>query len=316
MLQIDLQPTSEEIWDSKHRLKDQHGKPLDHTLTDTFRRVANALATQEKDPEKWKDTFFEVINNGCYPAGRILSNAGANKYKPNTTLINCVVASNIHDSLESILEVAVENGKTLKTGAGIGFCFSTIRPKGSFVKGVNAYTSGPLSFADIFDKTCFTISSAGGRRGSMMLTFHVFHPDVYDVIKAKREDGRLRQFNISLLITDDFMDAVKNNQPWDLYFPLHKDDVDALNSETKYAEWPITDDKNYTYRDDGKVLCKIYETVGARHLWDTIMKSNYDYAEPGFILIDKINNENNLWFEESIIATNPLNCLLCGFKTL
>lgn len=300
-----LQPTSENIWDLKHRLKDEFGNPVDLTLEDTFKRVASTLANQEYDFEKWEKEFFQIIKNGCFPAGRILANAGSSQYKPNTTLINCVVASNIEDSLDSILNVALENGTTLKTGAGIGFCFSTIRPKGAFVKGVGANTSGPLSFADIYDKICFTISSAGGRRGSMMLTFHVFHPDVYDVIKAKREDGRLRQFNISLLITDEFMNAVKTNSSWDLYFPIHKDDPHLQETDrTIYADWPIKD-PNYNYRNDGKVLCKIYKTVDAVHLWDTIMTANYNYAEPGFILIDKINRENNLWFCEQIIATNP-----------
>lgn len=303
---IDLQSTSENIWDAKHRLKDEFGNPIDLTTNDTFKRVAKALSINELNSEKWEEEFYQIMLNGCTPAGRILSNAGASQYKPNTTLINCVVASNIEDSLDSILNVAFENGKTLKTGAGIGFCFSTIRPKGAFVKGVGAYTSGPLSFADIYDNICFTISSAGGRRGSMMLTFHVFHPDIYDVIKAKREDGRLRQFNISLLITDDFINAVKNNSTWDLYFPVHKDDPHLTdNDKLIYADWPIKGYEDYTYQKDGKVLCKIYNTVNARHLWDTIMEANYNYAEPGFILIDKVNRENNLWFCENIIATNP-----------
>lgn len=749
-LTINLQPTSENIWDAKHRLKDEFGNPIDLTINDTFKRVAKALSVNEREPEYWENEFYRIMKNGCTPGGRILSNAGSSQYKPNTTLINCVVASNIEDSLDSILNVALENGKTLKTGAGIGFCFSTIRPKGSYVKGVgacftpetkifdsnfnaisfkelklkldnnekiytyscapdgkiytskilkcwitktsknivevildnnkkirctpdhkfmlkdgtykeakdlkssdslmpiyfkeityennlkrrvikcnktnswnyayhlsgehedskisdeiktnnlqlhhidlnslndyptnillmdssdhhslhfkkinndrnnlskillasnggialwekiksnpnkfkkevlenrigfhsstwdenrrnlqkevakntickennikervkkyksyindnpeafselqsirgttkvknhinklislmksnnitlthtnfnkiskdnlfgNAYilfdkavknyptlfnefiddtyksklsfiekrlqtcinnsitelknenvpinkinlqnkiatkyspgscswktikyvypffedilstynhsiisvnnvelekevelydlevdseyhnfcldsgifvhnsTSGPLSFADIYDKICFTISSAGGRRGSMMLTFHVFHPDVYDVIKAKREDGRLRQFNISLLITDDFIYAVKKNYTWDLYFPIHKDDPHLTdNDKLIYADWPIKNCADYSYREDGKVLCKIYNTVNARHLWDTIMEANYNYAEPGFILIDKVNRENNLWFCENIVATNP-----------
>lgn len=303
---IPLQPSSEIIWDSKHRLKNNFGEPIDKTREDTFFRVAKTLAKQEEDFELWNKEFTQIMLNGCIPAGRILSNAGANEYKPNTTLINCVVASNIKDSLFDILSVGQEVGMTLKTGAGIGMCFSTIRPKGAFVKGVGAFTSGPLSFADVYDKICFTISSAGGRRGSMMFTFHVFHPDVYDVIKAKRENGRLRQFNISLLITDEFINAVKNDDKWDLYFPIHKDDPYLKEEElTLYADWPIEDEESYTYREDGKVLCKIYKTVRAKHLWEEIMKSNYDFGDPGFILIDKVNRENNLYFIENIIATNP-----------
>lgn len=306
-VKLPLQPSSETIWDSKHRLKDEHGTPIDITREDTLLRVAKALSLQEKDPAFWETKFFEIMTRGCIPAGRILSNAGASLYKPDTTLINCVVASNINDSLKDILDVALEVGMTLKTGAGIGMCFSTIRPKGAFVKGVGAKTSGPLSFSDVYDKICFTISSAGGRRGSMMFTFHVFHPDVFDVIKAKREDGRLRQFNISLLITDDFVNAVKNDQPWKLYFPVHKDDPYTKDhDETIYADWPIKDVDHYEYREDGKVLCKVYETISARHLWDEIMKSNYEYGDPGFLLIDKINKENNLFFTEQIIASNPL----------
>ena len=754
-VKLPLQPSSETIWDSKHRLKDEHGTPIDITREDTLLRVAKALSLQEKDPAFWETKFFEIMTRGCIPAGRILSNAGASLYKPDTTLINCVVASNINDSLKDILDVALEVGMTLKTGAGIGMCFSTIRPKGAFVKGVGACfspeteifdanfnkisfkdlktkldnkeevytyscsdegvihsvkikncwitktsnklieieldnnqiirctpdhkfmirtgeykeaqhlnvddsmmpiyfheveyenelkrrvikcnktgyyqyayhlagenlnskiddsiitdnlhlhhidfdslndyptnimmmdsskhhsihatkqnieksdlsktllasnggralwnkiktdpneykkqllenrigfhpstwdedrknlqrqvaqntictpeniknrieiykeyinenpdafselqsvrintgiknhviklisfmnennieltalnfnklskerslgsiyilfnsaklkypnlfssfkddqtdiqsksklgfmekriqtfvnnaisqlksenldvneqnlsskisemysnqvcswtrakytfpylkdvvnefnhsiisikeieldsnidlydlevegeyhnfplaagifahncTSGPLSFSDVYDKICFTISSAGGRRGSMMFTFHVFHPDVFDVIKAKREDGRLRQFNISLLITDDFVNAVKNDQPWKLYFPVHKDDPYTKDhDETIYADWPIKDVDHYEYREDGKVLCKVYETISARHLWDEIMKSNYEYGDPGFLLIDKINKENNLFFTEQIIASNPL----------
>lgn len=303
---IPLQPSSEVIWDSKHRLKDDFGNPIDITREDNLFRVSKALAQQENDPELWERKFYDITLRGCIPAGRILSNAGANKYKPNTTLINCVVASNIGDSLNDILSVSHEVGMTLKTGAGIGMCFSTIRPKGAFVKGVGAFTSGPLSFADVYDKICFTISSAGGRRGSMMFTFHVFHPDVYDVIKAKREDGRLRQFNISLLITDEFVNAVKNDDEWPLYFPIHQDDPHLKEEEpTIYADWPINDVKHYSYRDDGKVLCKIYKTVSARHLWEEIMKSNYEFGDPGFILIDKVNRENNLYFTETVIATNP-----------
>ena len=307
MLDLELQPSSHEIWSMKHRLSDFHGNYIDKDPDDNYLRVAKNLASLEDDPKHWENEFFQIMRNGCIPAGRILSNAGAQEYKPQTTLINCVVGSDIRDSLEHILNVVHEFGTTLKTGAGIGDCFSTIRPSGSFVKGVNAHTSGPLSFADIFDKTCFTISSAGGRRGSMMLTFHVWHPDIYDVIQAKKEDGRLRQFNISILITDDFIEAVKNDDDWELYFPIHKNDPkkNDLDTVLLYKDYPIKDDPNYTYNELGETLCKVYKVVKARDIWNKIMRSNYDYAEPGFIMIDKINRENNLYFCEQIIATNP-----------
>lgn len=305
MVNLELQPTSYDIWSKKHRLSTYDGTFIDDSVNDMFWRVANALAVNEDDKEYWIQEFYNVMLRGCFPAGRILSNAGAEKYKPGTTLINCVVASNIEDSLDNILNVAYENGMTLKTGAGIGFCFSTIRPAKAFVNGVNAHTSGPLSFADIYDKTCFTISSAGGRRGSMMMTFAVTHPDVFEVIAAKREDGRLRQFNISLLITDEFITAVRKNLDWKLYFPLHKNEPQNDTFETLWAEWPIKNYPDYEYNEHGLVLCKVYKTVRALDLWNAIMRSNYDYSEPGFILIDKINRENNLWFIENIIATNP-----------
>ena len=304
---LDLQPSSHEIWSNKHRLSNYDGTYIDQNLDDNFERVAKNLASLEKDSGYWEEQFIGIMQRGCFPAGRILANAGAQEYKAGTTLINCVVSSDIRDSLDHILDVVHEFGTTLKTGAGIGACFSTIRPSGSFVKGVNAHTSGPLSFSDIFDKTCFTISSAGGRRGSMMLTFHVWHPDIFNVIQAKKEDGRLRQFNISILITDEFMEAVKNDKDWELYFPVHKNDPTWNDIDTKliYKDYPIKDDENYTYNEIGETLCKVYKVVKARDVWNEIMRSNYDYAEPGFIMIDKINRENNLYFCELIIATNP-----------
>jgi len=202
-----------------------------------------------------------------------------------------------------------EAGLTLKAGCGIGYEFSTLRTRGAYVSGAGAYTSGPLSFMDIYDKMCFTVSSAGGRRGAQMATFDVGHPDVLDFIRAKREDGRLRQFNLSLLITDEFMHAVKNNTDWKLAFPLlakevETDRIDLHDSEkVVWREWPITE--GYVTNDEGLVACKIYRTIKARRLWDVIMSSTYDFAEPGFILIDKVNEMNNNWFCENIRATNP-----------
>jgi len=208
---MELQPTSLEIWQKKYQLKDSHGNPVDETVEDTNRRVAKAIAqVEESDQEYWEEKFKWALEMGATPAGRIMSNAGAEEYKPATSLINCTVSQIIEDSMEGVLESNLQAGLTLKSGAGIGYDFSTLRPKGSFVSGAGAYTSGPLSFMDIFDSMCFTVSSAGGRRGAQMGTFAVWHPDVEDFIGAKREDGRLRQFNMSLLIDDDFMEAGKD----------------------------------------------------------------------------------------------------------
>ena len=276
---IPLQPASADIWDSKYRLKNRDGEPVDANLEATFTRVAAALADVELTPElrdQWREKFAWALRQGALPAGRILSNAGALEHKPATSTINCTVSATIEDSMSGILDKVQEAGMTLKAGCGIGYEFSTLRPKGAYVAGAGANTSGPLSFMDIYDKMCFTISSAGGRRGAQMATFDIRHPDVLDFIRAKREDGRLRQFNLSCLITEEFMEAVKNDEQWQLEF-------------------------------EGQV----FQTLPAQRLWNAIMVSTYDYAEPGFILIDKVNQMNNNWFCEDIRATNP-----CGEQPL
>ncbi|TBW12428.1 ribonucleoside-diphosphate reductase [Azotobacter chroococcum subsp. isscasi] len=203
--------------------------------------------------------------------------------------------------------LAGENGLMVIHNCGIGYEFSTLRPRGAFVSGAGARTSGPLSFMDIFDKMCFTVSSAGGRRGAQMATFDVAHPDVREFIRAKREDGRLRQFNLSLLITDEFMQAVENDAEWPLVFPVHPREAGALDfddpQQVLWRDWPIHED--YRVRDDGKVACRVYGKVRARHLWDMLMASTYDFAEPGFILIDRVNQLNNNWWCEEVRATNP-----------
>jgi ribonucleoside-diphosphate reductase alpha chain len=203
----------------------------------------------------------------------------------------------------------------LKAGCGIGYEFSTLRPRGAYVSGAGAYTSGPLSFMDIYDKMCFTVSSAGGRRGAQMGTFDVGHPDAMEFIRAKRENGRLRQFNLSLLITDEFMAAVREDREWKLAFPVLRKEFEAekpdLSDESKYVwrEWPYSE--NFVVGESGLVACKIYKTVPARRMWDVIMSSTYDFAEPGFILIDRVNEMNNNWWCENIRATNP-----CGEQPL
>jgi ribonucleoside-diphosphate reductase alpha chain len=307
-----LQSTSEDIWDKKYRLKDKDGQAVDATIDATYQRVARALAEVESfdKQEHWYERFLWALRNGAIPAGRIISNAGALEHKPATSTINCTVSGTVQDSMADILDKNVEAGLTLKAGCGIGYEFSTLRPKGAYVSGAGAYTSGPLSFMDIFDKMCFTVSSAGGRRGAQMATFDISHPDVVDFIRAKREDGRLRQFNLSLLITEAFMDAVKNDDDWPLYFPISKKEAEATPfDDIIWREFPVEED--YVTNREGQVACRIYKTVKAKKLWNVIMTSTYDFAEPGFILIDKVNEKNNNWFCENIRATNP-----CGEQPL
>ncbi|MBO0406836.1 adenosylcobalamin-dependent ribonucleoside-diphosphate reductase [Aeromonas hydrophila] len=312
---IPLQETSFEIWDSKYRLKSKDGVPIDGTIDETYQRVARALAGQESEPDVWYEPFLWALRNGAIPAGRITSNAGAFEHKPATSTINCTVSGTIEDSMDDILGKVHEAGLTLKAGCGIGYDFSTLRPRGAFVSGAGAYTSGPLSFMDIYDKMCFTVSSAGGRRGAQMGTMDIRHPDVVEFIQAKREDGRLRQFNLSLLITEEFVKAVKEDAPWQLIFPYTAREVEqdgiTLDDPTQvfWADWPNRE--GVVLNELGQVACKVYKTLPARKLWNVIMTSTYDYAEPGFILIDKVNQMNNNWFCEEIRATNP-----CGEQPL
>ncbi|MFM1694081.1 adenosylcobalamin-dependent ribonucleoside-diphosphate reductase [Aeromonas salmonicida] len=312
---IPLQETSLEIWDSKYRLKSKDGAPIDGSIDETYQRVARALAEQEREPDAWYEPFLWALRNGAIPAGRITSNAGAFEHKPATSTINCTVSGTIEDSMDDILGKVHEAGLTLKAGCGIGYDFSTLRPRGAFVSGAGAYTSGPLSFMDIYDKMCFTVSSAGGRRGAQMGTMDIRHPDVIEFIQAKREDGRLRQFNLSLLITEDFVKAVKEDAPWSLIFPYTAKEVEqdgiALDDPEVvfWADWP--NKEGVVINVLGQVACKVYKTMPARKLWNVIMTSTYDYAEPGFILIDKVNQMNNNWFCEEIRATNP-----CGEQPL
>ena len=315
--EIPLQPASQDIWDKKYRLKTKQGAALDADIDGTYQRVARALADAEQTEETrtyWYERFVWALRRGAIPAGRITSNAGAQEHKPATSTINCTVSGTITDSMDGILQKVHEAGLTLKAGCGIGYEFSTLRPRGAFVAGAGAYTSGPMSFMDIFDKMCFTVSSAGGRRGAQMGTFDVSHPDVKDFIRAKREDGRLRQFNLSLLITDGFMEAVDSDGDWPLVFPVNRKeetDLDLANADqVVWRDWPVHDDA-YIVRDDGLVACRVYGHIRARHLWDMIMVSTYDYAEPGFILIDRVNEMNNNWWCENIRATNP-----CGEQPL
>ncbi len=315
--EIPMQSASEDIWDKKYRLKTKDGQAIDTSVDATYQRVARALADVEQQDARqhWYEKFLWALRHGAIPAGRITSNAGALEHKPATSTINCTVSATIGDSMDDILAKLHEAGLTLKAGCGIGYEFSTLRPRGAYVSGAGAYTSGPLSFMDIYDKMCFTVSSAGGRRGAQMATFDVGHPDVMDFIRAKREGGRLRQFNLSLLITEDFMQAVEDDAEWPLAFPLTQDEsmADGIDvndpSQVIWREWPNRE--RYINRADGLVACRISRSLKARRIWDMIMSSTYDFAEPGFILIDRVNQMNNNWFCEEIRATNP-----CGEQPL
>jgi len=314
---IEFQAASLDIWDAKYRLSAKDGSNIDTSIDDTYKRVARALANVETESkrEHYFNEFVWALRSGAIPAGRIVSNAGAREHKPATSTINCTVSGTVGDSMDNILNKVHEAGLTLKAGCGIGYEFSTLRPKGAYVTGAGAYTSGPLSFMDIYDKMCFTVSSAGGRRGAQMGTFDVGHPDVMEFIRAKREDGRLRQFNLSLLVTDEFMQAVINEDDWKLAFPVTPKEVDvdgldiADKSQFVWRDWPEAG--NYVSNPEGLVACKIYKTMPARRVWELIMASTYDFAEPGFVLIDKVNEMNNNWFCENVRATNP-----CGEQPL
>jgi ribonucleoside-diphosphate reductase alpha chain len=314
---IPYQEASLDIWDKKYRLSSKDGEPIDRSMDDTYKRVARALADVERDDirERWYERFLWALRHGAIPAGRVTSNAGALEHKPATSTINCTVSGTIRDSMDDILGKVHEAGLTLKAGCGIGYEFSTLRPRGAYVSGAGAYTSGPMSFMDIYDKMCFTVSSAGGRRGAQMGTFDVGHPDAMDFVRAKRENGRLRQFNLSLLVTDEFMQAVREEREWTLAFPIGRREYEAEKPDLTDAqhfvwrEWPTHE--GYVVNDEGLVACKVYKTVPARRMWDVIMSSTYDFAEPGFVLIDRMNEMNNNWWCENIRATNP-----CGEQGL
>jgi ribonucleoside-diphosphate reductase alpha chain len=312
---IPFQEASLDIWDKKYRLSAKDGTPIDRSMDDTYKRVARALADVEAPAvrEAWYEQFLWALRRGAIPAGRVTSNAGAQEHKPATSTINCTVSGTIRDSMDDILGKVHEAGLTLKAGCGIGYEFSTLRPRGAYVSGAGAYTSGPLSFMDIYDKMCFTVSSAGGRRGAQMGTFDIGHPDAMEFIRAKREAGRLRQFNLSLLVTDEFMQAVREEKDWQLAFPVREAEVvgedTADRSKFVWREWPEA--SNYVRNDAGLVLCRVYKTLPAKRMWDVIMSSTYDFAEPGFVLIDRVNEMNNNWWCENIRATNP-----CGEQPL
>ena len=267
-------PISRQIWDAKYRFKQPSGSPVDRSVEESWRRVARALAAAETEPARWEQPFYEALEDFRFlPAGRILSGAGTDR---RVTLFNCFVMGDIPDDLSGIFSHLREAALTMQQGGGIGYDFSTLRPKGAPVRGVGADASGPLSFMDVWDSMCRTIMSAGARRGAMMATMRCDHPDIEEFIAAKRQPGRLRNFNLSVLATDPFMAAVKADAPWPLVF--------------------------------GGTT---YKVLRARALFDSITQATYDYAEPGVIFIDRINARNNLAYCEEIHSTNP-----CGEQPL
>src|SRR5471030_2764265 len=272
-LSMDWAPVSQRIWDMKYRFCEPSGV-AEADLDATWRRVATALAAGERDPDLWAGRFHEALSGFKFlPAGRVIAGAGTGR---TVTLFNCFVMGAIGDDMASIFDNVKEAALTMQQGGGIGHDFSTLRPMGAPVRGVGADASGPLSFMDVWDSMCRTIMSAGSRRGAMMATLRCDHPDIEAFVDAKRDSHRLRMFNVSVLVTDPFMAAVKDDAPWELKF-----------------------------------AGTTYKVLPARELWDKIMRATYAYAEPGVIFIDRINRRNNLYYCEQIHSTNP-----CGEQPL
>lgn len=265
---------SRHIWDTKYRYRDA-GSVRDATVEDTWRRLARSLAGVESaDRALWEQRFYSALDDFRFlPGGRILAGAGTGH---RVTLFNCFVMGRVEDSMDGIFDALKEGALTMQQGGGVGYDFSTLRPAGAPAMGVGVTASGPVSFMHIWDAMCATILSTGARRGAMMATLRCDHPDIFEFVRAKRDPARLRHFNLSVLVTDSFMQAVKEDRDWPLVFPAA-----------------------------GEVGSRVYRVVRARGLWNEIMAATYDYAEPGVLFIDRINALNNLWYAETLAATNP-----------
>lgn len=287
------QPISEHIWDIKYRYRFR-GKTLDRTLEATWKRVAKAISKAESPDSRteWQKKFYEILENFQFlPGGRILAGAGTRHH---VTLFNCFVMPIKEDSLTGIFEAVKEGAFTLQQGGGVGYDFSTLRPKGAMVQKTDAEASGPVSFMQIWNAMCATMLSTGARRGAMMGILRCDHPDIEEFISAKSNAQELRHFNVSVLVTDAFMQAVKENREWELVFPLGKNEIPEIN--TVYRHWS---------GNRQAVPCRVLKTVNARALWQDIIRAAYDYAEPGVLFEDTINRQNTLWYNEWISATNP-----------
>jgi len=287
---------SRHIWDTKYRYR--RGRAVyDKSIEDTWFRIARALAENEsRDRESWAGSFYNVLQGFRFlPGGRIQAGAGTGRH---VTLFNCFVMGTIEDSMESIFESLKEGALTMQQGGGVGYDFSTLRPRGLEAHRVGTVASGPVSFMRIWDSMCATVLSTGARRGAMMATLRCDHPDIEDFVAAKRQEGQLRHFNLSVLVTDEFMDAVNADEDWPLVFPAGQlgDAGNGRDAEAVDRRWPGFEEP---------VACRVLRRVRARDLWAKIMRATYDYAEPGVLFIDQINRMNNLWYRERICATNP-----------
>jgi len=289
---------SSKVWDLKYRYRLQD-KILDRNIEDTWQRVAKAVAKAEplKERAHWQKQFHSILQNFRFlPGGRILAGAGT---KHNVTLFNCFVMNIAEDSLRGIFDGLEEGALTLQQGGGVGYDFSVLRPRGQYVKTAGTVASGPVSFMRIWDTTSAILLSTGARRGAMMGVLRCDHPDIEEFVTAKENPQELRHFNVSVMVSDAFMQAVKDNAEWPLIFPLSKEEI---KKESLH-------EKNIIYRTWSNqrepVPCRIIKTIRARDLWQKIIKSAYDYAEPGVLFEDTINRLNNLWYCERISATNP-----------
>ena len=282
------------IWERNYRYLEQTG-PIDQTIEDTWQRIASALASQEQDAQDhWQQQFYQLLSGFQFlPGGRIQAGCGT---QHKVTLFNCFVMGTIEDSMDGIFNALKEGALTMQLGGGVGYDFSTLRPAGMPAKVTGRIASGPVSFMHTWDAMCKTILSSGNRRGAMMATLRCDHPDIEAFIEAKKDKTALRNFNLSVLVTDAFMTAVNQRQSWQLVFPLADQRQATDDSEVVYRNWP---------GKTGDVPCAIIKSVSACELWEKIIRASYDYAEPGVLFIDRINRENNLYYREKISATNP-----------
>jgi ribonucleoside-diphosphate reductase alpha chain len=291
-----ISPISFRIWDAKYRLKASDGKQ-EASIEETWRRVARSLAGVERSEKKqWENRFYDILDDFRFlPGGRILTGAASGRA---VTLFNCFAMGTIEDSLDSIFDALKEGAVTMQQGGGIGCDFSTLRPAGTPARRVGGVASGPVSFMAIWDRMCATLLSTGARRGAMMGTLRCDHPGIESFIDAKREGTELRNFNLSVLVTDAFMQAVKQDEPWPLLFPItpSEETADVRNRRILMRAWPP---------DGSPVPCRVFRVMPARALWRRIMQATYDYAEPGVLFIDRMNRMNNLWYREQICTTNP-----------
>jgi ribonucleoside-diphosphate reductase alpha chain len=287
---------SQHVWETKYRYAERHS--CEQTIADTWRRMARALAGVElENTANWEEGFFSVLENFKFlPGGRIQAGAGTAR---NVTLLNCFVMGTIEDSVSGIFHALQEAALTMQQGGGIGVDFSTLRPRGTAAKGAGAIASGAVSFMQIWDAMCGTILSTGARRGAMMATLRCDHPDIEEFVTAKQRSGQLRRFNLSVQVSDGFIEAVRSNDEWPLVFPAAAFEGDG---ETILRDWP---------GENEPIPCRVIRRVSAAQLWERILQAAYDYSEPGVLFIDRINRLNNLWYRERLTATNPCEKFRC-----